>query len=95
MAQINQNIASHLSFVDNSGKTYVTLDANKPITSYHISYPISWIGFVCGYEVEIIQLTDNSFSIEDYEFKKYPLKFNYLKEIIINLIDDFLHKNLD
>lgn len=78
-----------------SGKCYIFLNADKPMSPYHISYPVTWSGQVGGYDAKIIQLTDSARRIEDFNFEVFPEKYSYLKTDIINWIDEYLHKMLD
>jgi len=73
-----------------SGKGYVYLKADKPMTPYHITYPVTWTGFVGRIKVQIIQKSDSALTLDDFDFKDYPEKYSYLKYSIIKWIHDYL-----
>ncbi len=71
-------------------KSSVQLSLSKPINPNDMTYPITWIGFVGGLKVEIIQLSASALSISDFVFKDYPEKYIYLKTSVVNWIHDYL-----
>jgi len=72
------------------GKGWVNLNADKPMNPYHISYPITWSGFVSGQEVRIIQKSFSAFSLSDFDFVEFPDKYSYIKSDIVKWIDKYL-----
>lgn len=72
------------------GKQGIYLNADKPMSPYHISYPIIWSGFVGQNTVEIIQKGESAKYKDDFEFVKFPPGLSYLEGDIISYIDNFL-----
>ena len=79
-------------FLDNARKDdkgYFYANPNKTIYPNHALYPIIWKGILNDESVEIIQMTD-SIDTNDFEFKLYPEKLDYLKNEIVKYINQFL-----
>ena len=55
-----------------SGFVSILLKSDKPLNPYHVSYPITWSGFVNNEPIEIVQPSENSSYMSDFEFTKYP-----------------------
>ena len=73
---------------DNKGYFYAKPD--KEINLYKRNlYPIVWRGLLNDETVEIIQM-NNSSDINNFEFKVYPEKFDFLKIEIVKYINQFL-----
>jgi len=72
------------------GKSWVYLNADKPINPWHISYPITWSGFVDGNKVKIIQKGQLAYSVDDFEFEEFPKIYEYIKGRIVKWINDYL-----
>lgn len=78
-----------------SGSVTIFLNSDKPLNPYHISYPISWTGYINNTPIEIIQLSSSSKFIENYEFKTYPNGYSMYHNRIVSIIDNCLRKALD
>ncbi len=78
----------------NGSKIYVRLKADKPIVSYYISYPITWEGFIGGEKIKIIQTSESSISMDDFNFIEMPEHFTYQKSFILDLINNYLRNAL-
>ena len=78
-----------------TGNITIALDADKTIHYQHITYPVTWTGFVAGERVEIVQLDSSSSFMHDYEFRLFPERFDDVKSDVKDLIDNYLHRMLD
>jgi hypothetical protein len=70
-----------------NGKSYINLNSNNKLDPYHISYPISWTGFVNSKPIKIIQKGQTSSSVSDYDFTEFPEEYLGLRASIVGLID--------
>lgn len=78
-----------------SGRVSLLLNPDKPLSPYHVSYPIVWTGFINNNPIEIIQISSSSSFMENYEFKIYPEGYYSFQNYIISVIDNCLRKALD
>lgn len=86
------------SFKDNaepSGHVTIMLNADKPLNPYHISYPITWTGFINNDKIVIIQPSSSSSFSENYEFTTFPIRLSMYEGKIVKLIDNCLRRALD
>jgi len=72
------------------GKSYLLLDANKPVSPSHITYPILWSGFLNNEKVVIKQKGSWSSHFPNYEFLDYPIEYSYLQKRVIDEINEYL-----
>lgn len=86
--EIKKTIEDRINFPRN--RSSIGLTPDKPISPYHISYPVTWTGFVNNEKVIIVQKDDMSSSIDNYEFLEFPSQYNYLKSEVVEAIDDYL-----
>jgi hypothetical protein len=94
MWQISEEFIDYNSVPGGTRKQHILLNADKPINAFYGAYPITWTGFVAGYKVEIIQLSESSLSLKDFEFKTYPDQYQSEKGDIVKHIDNFLKRAL-
>lgn len=72
------------------GKQGIYLNADKPMSPYHISYPITWSGFVGQNKVIIIQKGESAKYSDDFDFVNFPSALSYLQGEIATYIDNYL-----
>lgn len=72
------------------GKSGVHLNPDQALNPYSIEYPVVWFGFVGGEKVKILQLEAFAGSLDSFDFKEFPEKYDNLKTQIIQWIDDKL-----
>jgi len=65
---------------DGQKRIYVKLTPNKNLFPGYFIPPIKWNGYIQKYEVEIIQISMTAYDQSDFIFKKYPEKFDNLKD---------------
>ena len=73
-----------------SGKGMTYLKADQPMSPSHLTYPITWTGFISNKRVEIIQLDSSAISLDDFTFQEFPEQYTYLKSSIIDWIHNYL-----
>tara|TARA_R100000306_G_scaffold56423_1_gene54221 strand:+ start:7941 stop:8216 length:276 start_codon:yes stop_codon:yes gene_type:complete len=73
-----------------TGKGWIYLNADKPMDPYHITYPVTWTGFVGQNPVTIVQKGESGKYIEDFVFENFPAGLSYLKVDIVQYIDNYL-----
>ena len=67
---------------------YVKLSPDKTLFPGYFFPPIKWVGYVENFEVEIVQISNTAYSQSDFEFRKYPKEYDFLKDEIVKGIDD-------
>lgn len=72
------------------GKSSFYLKTNSNLSPYNIEYPISWTGFINNIEIEIIQISQSAFEVNDFEFITFPEKYSYVKNSIAKSINNYL-----
>ena len=85
MVKIEFSVDSEMPF---ERKVNISLVPNKDIHQYKNIYPVIWTGFIGNEKVELVQKTDASISIDDFEIISSPEKYKYLLTQIVRKIDD-------
>lgn len=92
MWDINQSFKDSTEI---SGHVTIFLNADKPLNPYHISYPVSWTGYINNEPVRILQISSSLKFSENYNFEIYPNGYSIYQTKIIEAIDNLLRKALD
>jgi len=72
-------------------KSSINLKPDQALNPYTITYPLNWTGFVAGHKVEIVQLSNSTSSINDFDFKLFPINYEFVKADIIRHIHSSLN----
>lgn len=82
-------------YVSQRGRVTISLDADKPIDPYHITYPVTWTGIVDGERVEIVQPSSASLNANFFEWPVFPQRLDNLKSDVAQMINRYLHNRMD